>query len=157
MAEKVVIENMVNSTVSIILTSGAKKTWARKGAKISIDYEQLVESYYEPGIEYMFTHGILYTDNMAFKKEVGLESDEVEEPTNVIKLDDTRIKRIMSLMPLTQVKEELETLSYNQRKELADYVLEHPTEVKMDRIDIIGKSCGMDLFKAIELNKDKEE
>ena len=75
------------------------------------DRQALYEAYYEPGIEYMFTHGILYTDDMAFKKMVGLEDEDAVEPTKTIKLEDNFIKRMVSYMPASDFEKEMEKLS----------------------------------------------
>lgn len=155
---KVVVESMVNHPVSVLFpNSNIQRTWNKKGVKFSFDRELLVEAYYDPGIEYMFTHGILYTDDMDFKKTVGLEPEDAQEPVNVIKMEDSFMKRLISYMPVQQFAEEIEKLSYDQRQMLVQYIGEHPSELKLDRTHIIDEKCGVDIMKALQLKKQAEE
>lgn len=155
---KIYVESMVNHPISILMPGTFTwKRWQKKGAKVSFNKEELAEAYFDPGIEYMFTHGVLYTEDMDFKKEIGLEPEDAKEPVNVIKLEDSFIKRMISFMPLTDFESELEKLSFDQRKMLVEYVIKHPTELKLDRTDLIDKKCGVHILKAIELKKQAEE
>lgn len=156
--EKVFVESMVNHGVSILLPgTNIQKTWQKKGAKLSFDRDALVEAYYDPGIEYMFTHGILYTDDMDFKKAVGLEPEDAKEPVNVVKMEDAYMKRLISFMPVFEFEKELDKLSYDQRQMLVEYAVNHFNELKLDRTAIIDEKCGVHLMKAIELKKKAEE
>lgn len=156
--DKVYVESMVNHSVSVLIpNTNIQKTWKKKGAKLSFDRETLVEAYYDPGIEYMFTHGILYTDDMDFKKAVGLEPEDATEPVNVVKMEDSYMKRLIGLMPLYQFKEEIEKLSYDQRQMLVQYAADHVEELKLDRVPIIDEKCGVHLMKSIELKRQAEE
>ena len=79
--KKVMIENCVNHEVGIVLPElGIRRTWERKGAKKSIDLSLLREAMYEPGVEYMFTSGMLYIDDLEVKKELGLEPEDATAP-----------------------------------------------------------------------------
>lgn len=156
--EKVFVESMVTHGVSILLPgTNIQKTWQKKGAKISFDRDALIEAYYDPGIEYMFTHGILYTDDMDFKKAVGLEPEDAKEPVNVVKMEDAYMKRLISFMPVSEFEKELDKLSYDQRQMLVEYAVNHSNELKLDRTAIIDEKCGVHLMKAIELKKKAEE
>lgn len=156
--DKIFVESMINGTVSLILPgSTIARNWSKKGQKLAFDRQALYEAYYEPGIEYMFTHGILYTDDMPFKKLVGLEDEDATEPTKTIKLEDNFIKRMVSYMPVPEFEKEMEKLSYDQRGMVVDYILRHPTELKLDRIEIIDKLCQVNILKSIELKKAEQE
>ena len=156
--EKIYVESMVNGTVSLMLPGTTiARNWSKKGSKLAFDRQALYEAYYEPGIEYMFTHGILYTDDMAFKKMVGLEDEDAVEPTKTIKLEDNFIKLIVSYMPASDFEKEMEKLSYDQRGMVVDYILRHPNELKLDRTEIIDKMCQVNILKSIELKKAETE
>lgn len=156
--DKIFVESMVNGTVSLVLPgSTIARNWSKKGSKLAFDRQALYEAYYEPGIEYMFTHGILYTDDMDFKKLVGLEDEDATEPTKTIKLEDSFIKRMISYMPVSDFSQEMDKLSYDQRGMVVDYIMKHPTELKLDRTDIIDSKCNVHILKAIDLMKAEKE
>ena len=156
--EKIYVESMVNGTVSLMLPGTTiARNLSKKGSKLAFDRQALYEAYYEPGIEYMFTHGILYTDDMAFKKMVGLEDEDAVEPTKTIKLEDNFIKRMVSYMPASDFEKEMEKLSYDQRGMVVDYILRHPNELKLDRTEIIDRMCQVNILKSIELKKAETE
>ena len=158
MEDKIYVESMVSHRVSILMPgSTIWKRWPKRGAKIPFSRNELIEAYYDPGIEYMFTHGILYTDDMEFKIAVGLEDEDTTEPTKTIKLDDNFMKRMIGLMPVAQFEEEIEKLSYDQRQMLVEYAINHQSELKMDRVDLLDKKCGVHILKSIELAKSMEE
>lgn len=155
---KVTVENMANHKVSVVLPGTTIiKRWPKKGAKLSFDRDALIEAYYDPGIEYMFTHGVLYTDDMDFKIAVGLEEEGTETPTLMKKMDENYLKRLISLMPISQATEEINALSYDQRQMLVDYAVNHYNDLKMDRIAMLDSLCGSHITKTIELKTQSEE
>lgn len=156
--DKVVVQSLVEGRVGFQMPGSAiVKMWEKKGTKLSFNREELVEAYYMPGIEYLFTHGILYTDDMAFKKEVGLEPEDAEEPVNVLKLDDNLMRRMIGPMPLAEFTETIKKLSYDQRKELVAYIADHSDEMKFEKVDIIDKACETNILKVIEIQKAAKE
>ena len=137
------------------------RTWPKKGTKIMVDREILANSIYQPGVERMFTEGNLWIDDQEFRIELGLETapvegDEVEAKT-LVKLDDKLLNRIIKLMPVSEVKATIETLSPAQRLEVADYAVEHYQDLKMDRIEVLTKLCDTDILKAVEMKKGFEQ
>ena len=84
MNDKIVVKSM--SSGKIIINSPNlrfKREWPRKNAKVNIDAELLKELLYEPGVEYMVKSGLLFIEDMDFKKEVGLEPEDAEQPVNM--------------------------------------------------------------------------
>ena len=70
MNDKVIVESMVSGIVGITLPHLLfSKSWPKKGSKLPIDKEILRQAIYEPGVEYMFKHGILYMDDMDFGED----------------------------------------------------------------------------------------
>ena len=158
MSDKVVVENMIGSPVGFKMPGSAIiKMWEKKGQKLSFKRDELIEAYYIPGVEYFFTHGILYTDDMEFKKAVGLEPEDAEEPVNVVKLDENLKRRMIGPMPVAEFTEEIKKLSYDQRQELIGYIVDHPDELKFEKVDIIDKACSTNILKVLEIHKAEQE
>lgn len=152
--DKIYVESLVSDRVGFQMPgSTIVKMWEKKGTKLSFKREELIEAYYIPGVEYFFTHGILYTDDMEFKKEVGLEPEDAEEPVNVVKLDDNLMHRMIGPMPLVDFETEIKKLSYDQRQELIGYIVDHPSELKFEKVDIIDKACSTNILKVLEIQK----
>jgi hypothetical protein len=88
-------------------------------------------------------------------KEVGLIE---EDNTAVITpLTEAMLIRLIKTMPLVEVKTELKKLSRSQLEELADFAIEHYTELQMDRIDTLTAATGKNIMKAIEHHRKAQE
>lgn len=124
------------------------RTWKKRGAKFPIDRRLLLQAYYDPSVESLFREGMLTTNDTDFLKEVGLMEDDGE--TVVVTLTEALLTRLIKTMPAVEVKKELPKLSRTQLEELADYAVEHYTDLQMDRIDILSKATGKNIMKAIE-------
>ena len=72
-------------------------------------------------------------------------------------LTDAFLTRLIKTMPAAEVKMALAKLSRSQLEELADYAVEHYTELQMDRIDILSKATGKNIMKAIEHYRKAQE
>lgn len=124
------------------------RTWKKRGAKYPVDRKLLLQAYYDPSVEYLFTQGILTTNDVEFLKEVGLIEE--DGTANVTILTDALMARLIKTMPIAEVKKELTKLSRTQLEELADYAIEHYTNLQMDRIDLLSKATGKNIMKAVE-------
>ena len=131
------------------------KTWKKRGAKYPIDRKVLLQAYYNPAVETLFREGMLTTNDVEFLKEVGLIEEDGTE--NVVVLTDVLLNRLVKLMPIAEVKIELTKLSHTQLEELANYAIEHYTDLQMDRIDLFSKVTGKNLMKAIDHYRKAQE
>lgn len=131
------------------------RTWKKRGAKYPIDRKILIQAYYDPSVEALFKEGMLTTNDTEFLKEVGLMEE--DGTTEVVLLTDALLTRLIKTMPVAEVKMELPKLSRTQLEELADYAVEHYTELQMDRIDILSKATGKNIMKAIEHYRKSQE
>ena len=156
MKDKVEVFNGVNGQAVIDVPQlNLRREWPRKGAKVLIKTDDLLEAIYDPGVEYMFKHGILYTKDPEVNRELGLVDDDTNEPTVTI-LDDAKMQRYLVNVPLPEFKNFVKTLSREQVRVMADYAIEHEISV-FDKSEIIKDICGTDIIKSIELNRaDKE-
>ena len=153
MNEKVMVTSMVGGTVSA--SSLEHKVWNKKGQKLPVSKDVLREAIYEPGVEYMFKNGILYIEDMDFKIELGLESEGVKAPTDILPVDDKYLNRVLKLMPISEMKAAIDKMSIVQKQELVDYASKQ-NDIQLDRLAIVSEKCGVDILKTIELNRQKE-
>lgn len=131
------------------------RVWKKRGQKFPIERGILSQAYWEPSVEYLFTHGLLVAEDKEFLKEVNLV-DEKDEPI-VLELTDQLEKRMISLMPLSDFKAHLAKLSAPQIQELVDYAIMHHKELKMDRVELLGEVSKRNILKSIENYKKSEE
>jgi hypothetical protein len=159
MNERVNVTSMVTQSVGIDLpVNGYKvqKYWPQKGAKIAIEKEALREAIYEPGVEYMFKTGMLYIDDMDFKIELGLEEEGAQTPTKIIPMDEKYLERVLKRMPVAEMKLAITKMSADQVHELILYAAKQ-NDIQLDRLTAIKELTGTDLFKVIELERQKGE
>jgi hypothetical protein len=154
MDDKVMVTSMVGGTISASALN--HKVWNKKGQKLPVSKDVLREAIYEPGIEYMFKNGILYIEDMDFKIELGLEAEGTKTPTQIIPMDEKYMTRVLKLMPISEMKKSIDEMSMVQKQELVDFAVKQ-NDIQLDRIKIVSDKCGVDVLKAIELNRQKGE
>ena len=157
MNDKVIVTSMVNGLVSINRPEHRLvKVWPKKGTKLPVEKDALREAIYEPGVEYMFKNGMLYIDDMDFKIELGLEEEGAKAPTAIIPVDEKYLERLLKRMPLLDMKTAVKAMNSEQRQEMIEYA-SGQNDIQMDRIQAIKEITGTDLFKVIELKRQREE
>ena len=157
MNDKVIVTSMVNGLVSINRPEHRLvKVWPQKGTKLPVEKDALREAIYEPGVEYMFKNGMLYIDDMDFKIELGLEEEGAKVPTAIVPVDEKYLERLLKRVPVFEMKAAIKAMNGEQRHALIDYAAEQ-TDIQMDRVSAIKEITGTDLFKVIELKKQREE
>ena len=90
---KVISTVLGGITVSLPNLSWIRE-WPRKGAAVMVPFGILEEGMYDTGFGNMLRDGDLYIEDMAVKRELGLEPDEAKEPENIIILTDNKIKDV---------------------------------------------------------------
>lgn len=123
------------------------RTWKKRGAQFPIDRNLLLQAYYDPSVEALFKEGMLTTNDVEFLKEVGLIEEDGTE--TVMVLTEQLMNRIIKMMPVAEVATTLKKLSRTQLEELAEYAIEHYTDLAMDRIDLLSKATGKNIMNAI--------
>ena len=101
------------------------RTWPTAGASVNIDKDTLEELMYDAGFANMVKMGILFIEDMEFKKEMGLEPEDATEPVNLILLNDKEKRYYLTGISLVGFKDKLKKLSKNQIEELADYAIKN--------------------------------
>ena len=128
------------------------RTWNKRGQQYPIDRQAMVQAYYDPAVEALFKEGSLVVDDVDFLREVGLLDEETQKSV-VYELTDSMKTRLIRLMPLAEVKKELEKMTRTQIEELADSAVLHYNELMMDRIDILSQASGKNIMNAIKNHK----
>ena len=157
MNDKVIVTSMVRGIVSINRPEHRLvKTWPKKGTKLPVDKDALREAIYEPGVDYMFKNGMLYIDDMNFKIELGLEEEGTSAPTAIIPVDEKYLERLLKRMPVAEMKAAVKAMNAEQQQEVIEYACGQD-DIQMNRIQAIKEVTGTDLFKVIELKRQREE
>lgn len=133
-----------------------RRVWQKRGAKHPFDRNILIQAFYDPAVESLFRNGKLITDDEEFLIAVGLK-ESAETPVEVCELTDTLKTRLIRLMPLAEVKKEIQKLTHSQIEELVEYAIVHHTELAMDRIDLFSKISGKNVLEAIKNYKLSQE
>ena len=152
---KIMLTNMTNGSVSVNIPDlRYKRRWEKKGAKKPMSWDVLKEAIYDPGFEYMILQGILYIDNKDARVELGLETATESE---IVCLDDAQLKRMATVMPLMDFKIEVKKLPYEQLQNLVSYMIANEC-ADVSKAEILKELVGIDIIKAIQLNRqDKED
>ena len=155
--EKIAVKSTVRATVGINVPDlRLKREWRQKGAINYIDFEDLEQAMYDPGVEYMLKTGILYIEDMGVKVRLGLEAEETKKPTQIIVLDDKQKERYMSLVPIHEFKTMVDSISYEQQVELVNYAIEKKI-TDLPRLEYLKGKTQVDGIKSIMLSIDNED
>lgn len=152
--EKVNIKSLVSHRVVLTVPDmRLKRVWEKKGTVRVIPFEQLQEALYSPGVEALFTEGILGIDDMKMKQRLGLEPEDATEPVNIIALDDAQMKRYLTVLPVHEFRDKIKELPTEQVNELIRYAIENEI-ANFEKAEILKGMTGIDIISAIKLNRD---
>lgn len=155
--KKVKVINLVNGRVGIRLPDlKLNIRWDRKGQSRMVDLETLQEAMFDYGTEYMFKQGMLGIEDMDVKIALGLEPEGATEPQNIKTLNDATMKRMMTVMPAFEFKDEIKEYPKEQILNLVDYAVEHEYS-DINKCDILKEMTGIDIISAIRLNREDKE
>lgn len=152
---KVKVQSMVDGTVFIDLPDAKfSRTWEHKGAVKTIDSTILEEAMYEPGVDYMFSQGMLALVDVDEKTHEELVEalpalEEVQSLTN------ETMRNFMTKMAIDDFKEKMESLSKEQQIMVAQFAIEN-TLVDMKKVEVLKALTDIDIIKAIQLKADSE-
>lgn len=155
--KKVKVKSLVNGRLGIKLPDlRLNVRWDRKGQTRMIDFEALQEAMFDYGTEYMFKQGMLGIEDMETKIALGLEPEGATEPQLIKVLNDEQMKRMMTVMPIFEFKNEIETIPKEQILNLVDFAIQNEySDIK--KCDILKEITGIDIISAIRLNREDKE
>ena len=155
MADMIKVRSASDATVVVSSPSTMmNKTWNKRNSFHLIPRDTLLQTYYNSCLERLVNKGILVIEDKEFLREVGLLD---EETPVIMELTEVIMKKAISAMPLWEFEQTLGKLSNHQINDLANYAVQHYAELKMDRIEILGKASGKNILKAIELYRASQE
>lgn len=153
----VMIESLTKGSVSIRIPDlNLKRVWEKKGAKKPIEFGVLQQAIYDPGVEYMFTQGILGIDDLDIKIALGLEPEGATKSVNIIILTDKEREKLWRESSKDEFLAQLKKLSNEQMQQLADYAISNEI-MNMDKSNMLKKAIGTDIISAIKLNRANKE
>ena len=156
MDKKVKVTNLVSRRVNVTLPEMRfRRVWETKGAVRTIPFDELEEAMYNPGVEALFRNGVIGIEDMSVKKELGLETEDEEEPVNIIVLNDQQRKRYLTVLPLAEFKEKVKELSRDQIQELAKFAIDNEL-IDFEKDSYIKELIDIDIIGSIQLNKADE-
>lgn len=151
---RVAIKSTVNAIVGVNVPElRIKRDWLRKGAIQYVEFEDLQQMIYEPGIEYMFKTGMLYIEDMEIKIALGLEAEDEVEPRQIIVLTDAQKKRYLTVAPVHELKTIIKQLSRDQLIEFAKYAIELEV-TDLARTELLKEETEIDIIKTVLLNRE---
>lgn len=157
MEEKVKVVNLISSRVNINIPDvRLNRIWEKKGAVKAVPFDQLEEALYNPGVEALFTEGILGIEDLEIKKKLGLEPEDATEPVNIIMLNDQQRRRYLTVMPFAEFKDKIKELPVEQIREMAQFAIDNDI-ADFDKSEIIEKITGIDIIGSIQTKKQDEE
>lgn len=156
---KIMVISKTNSTVVVDVPElRLHRVWTQKEMALPIEKEVLAEAIYDPAVSYLFNEGLLYVKDLESKKELGLEDDDTtEEAVKIIDLNDKLMARMIKAMPEAELRETINKLTNSQKEELGTYAVEHSSDLKMDRIELISEACHRNILKVVENQRAADE
>ena len=157
MADMIKIRSTTDASISLYdPTIPVRKNFDKKGAVAMIEKDKLIQLYYNSELETAMRAGLLVIDDRDFLVEVGYIID-TNETIETIDLNPTFMKRCIGAMPVAELATNLKKMSKYQIEELVEYAMQNSKELRMDRIELLGKVSGKNILKAIELLKADQE
>lgn len=156
MADMIKVRSASDSTVVVSSPSTMmNKTWNKRNSFHLIPRDILMQTYYNSCLEKLVRKGILVIEDKQFLIEIGLMED--EQTSVVFELSEAILKKCISTMPLWELEQTIGKLSEHQINDLTTYAIQHYADLKMDRIEMLGKASHKNILKAIELYKAAQE
>ena len=157
MDKKIKIKSLSNGKIVINNPElRVRRVWEQMGAVKTIDFDTLAELIFDPGVEYMFKQGILGIDDLEVKKALGLEPEDATEPVNIITFDTKMMDRMMTHMPISEFKAEIDKAPLEQVRNLVEYSIDKEY-TDFEKCEYLKKITQTDIITAIRLKKQAQE
>lgn len=154
--DMIFVTSASNSTVVInVPDMPLHRVWTKRGQRLPISRVDLERAFYDPGVDFLFRQGLLITDDKIFMQDVGLMDE--NEHTDIFPMTEQLQKRMLKVMPITELKDNLRKMSRAQLEEFGEYAVLHYADLGMDRVELLTKATGKDLMSAIRNLKAAEE
>jgi len=149
------VTNTTNHSVLIQLPDiKFRRTW-QKGSSIKVDIEVLREAVYDTGFKAFLDEGVLFIEEKEIRVELGLEEEDAKKPFITI-LKPAQMIRLIKAASIDEFKTTLGEIPKEQALSLVDMAIKEKS-ISMDKLMILKEKTGIDVVKAIELERQSEE
>ena len=149
------VTNTTNHTVLIQLPDiKFRRTW-QKNSSIKVDIEVLREAIYDVGFKAFIDEGVLFIEEKEIRVELGLEEADAEKPFITI-LKPAQMTRLIKAATIEEFKATLGEITKEQALALVDMAIKEKS-ISMDKLMALKEKTGIDVVKAIELERQNEE
>ena len=149
------VTNTTNHSVLIQLPeSKFRRTW-QKEASMKVDLEILREAIYDTGFKAFIDEGVLFIEEKEIRVELGLEEEDAEKPFITI-LKPAQMTRLIKAASIEEFKTILGEITKEQALSLVDMAIKEKS-ISMDKLMALKEKTGIDVVKAIELERQNEE
>ena len=149
------ITNTTNHSILIELPeSKFRRTW-QKDASMKVDLEILREAIYDAGFKAFIDEGVLFIEEKEIRVELGLEEEDAEKPFITI-LKPAQMTRLIKAASIEEFKTILSEITKEQALSLVDMAIKEKS-ISMDKLMALKEKTGIDVVKAIELERQNEE
>ena len=149
------ITNTTNHSILIELPeSKFRRTW-QKDASMKVDLEILREAIYDAGFKAFIDEGVLFIEEKEIRVELGLEEEDAEKPFITI-LKPAQMTRLVKAATIEEFKATLSEITKEQALALVDMAIKEKS-ISMDKLMALKEKTGIDVVKAIELERQNEE
>lgn len=149
------VTNTTNHSVLIQLPDiKFRRTW-QKESSIKVDIEVLREAIYDIGFKAFIDEGVLFIEEKEIRVELGLEEEDAEKPFITI-LKPMQMTRLIKAATVDEFKSTLSEITKEQALSLVDLAISEKS-ISMDKLMALKEKTGIDVVKAIELERQNEE
>ena len=149
------VTNTTNHSVLIELPeSKFRRTW-QKDSSIKVDLEILREAIYDVGFKAFIDEGVLFIEEKEIRVELGLEEEDAKKPFITI-LKPAQMTRLIKAATIDEFKTTLSEITKEQALSLVDLAISEKS-ISMDKLMALKEKTGIDVVKAIELERQNEE
>ena len=149
------VTNSTNHSVLIQLPDiKFRRTW-QKDSSIKVDIEVLREAIYDTGFKAFIDEGVLFIEEKEIRVELGLEEEDAEKPFITI-LKPMQMTRLIKAATVDEFKSTLSEITKEQAFSLVDLAISEKS-ISMDKLMALKEKTGIDVVKAIELERQNEE
>ena len=149
------VTNTTNHSILIELPdSKFRRTWQANSA-FKIEMEILREAIYDVGFKAFIDEGVLFIEEKEIRVELGLEEADAEKPFITI-LKPAQMTRLIKAATIEEFKATLGEITKEQALALVDMEIKEKS-ISMDKLMALKEKTGIDVVKAIELERQNEE
>ena len=158
MAERTVaLKSMFNATVTVKKPEyGVNRKWQKRGQIVRLPFDLVEQLLWDMSFRNMLESGILYIESLKDKQDLGLEPDDVDEPTNIVALNEKELNDYWTTLPIDIFKRKVVKLPKIQVDNLISYAVE-TEKIDIEKCHFLQQLTGKDILKSISRKREMAE